>query len=966
MASRTAQPDSAGRKGRTDRGDERPVGGQRLAAYNSVWQLRVDLWWSIADAARRLATTSLDEATRDELAERLARELADVESLENYYLYPGRRLVAKLRDLANGSYGEVSRAAEAIGRSLVGDAPIPTRGVLVGEREDRGNTTAVTTAPEDRPVFEVLVVADLASADANKLRRDLRGLRRPEDGFVYDLVFVPSLEDAVVAVMINANIQAVIARPDFRTRSGVDLSLVSHFFSPVDETDIDGRPAAERAFILAERLLAIRPEIDHYLVGHAGIELLATQLGSRFDRVFLHQDALELHLSILRGIAARYRTPFFTALTRYSRKPTGVFHAMPISRGNSVVNSQWIHDMSDFYGLNVFLAETSATSGGLDSLLEPSGPMKEAQELAARAFGARQTFFVTNGTSTANKIVTQSLVAPGDVVLLDRNCHKSHHYAQVLAGSNVAYLDSYSIDQHSMYGAVPLAEIKRVLLTYRREGRLDRVKMISLTNCTFDGVVYDVERVMTECLAIKPDLVFLWDEAWYAFARFHPVYRRRTAMAAAGALARRFRTPEYRAEYERRCAQLAGLDDEALIREPLLPDPDRVRIRTYATQSTHKTLTSLRQGSMIHVFDESFHLSNEEAFHEAYMTHTSTSPNYQVLASLDVGRRQVELEGFELVQRQVELSMTVRDRIAAHPLLSKYFTVLGSSDLIPDQYRPWGRECPLHFGPVGMEQAWSTDEFVLDPCRLTIQISATGVDGDTFKHELLMDRWGIQVNKTSRNTVLAMTNIGTTRSSVAYLLEALMGIAEGLEADIEQMGPLTRQAFTRRVRTLTTDHPPLPDFSEFHPAFRANPTGAAADGNMRRAYFMAYKDELCEYLSPRTVRHRVETGQPVVSAIFVTPYPPGFPVLVPGQAFSKDILDFMDALDTREIHGYDPSLGYRVLTQEALEAAATPDPEALGEHSSPDAPVRSGNGARAARKPAAGAGAGTTAEAGSG
>ncbi len=915
-----------------DEDEQQPDGMRPIAAYNSVWQLRVDLWWSIADAARRLALPSLDESARAELIPVLHRELADVESLENYYAFPGRRLVTKLRDLAAGSFGEVSRAAEAIGRSLVGDAPIPTRGVLVGEREDSSAATTGTGAPDSRPAFEVLVVADLSTADAARLRRDLRGLRRPEDAFVYDLVFVPSLEDAVVAVMVNAHLQAAIVRPDFRTRSGVDLSLVQHFFAPVDAEHIDGRPAADRAFILAERLLAIRPELDHYLVGHASIELLATQLGNRFDRVFLHQDALELHLSILRGVAARYRTPFFTALTKYSRKPTGVFHAMPISRGNSVVNSPWIHDMSDFYGLNVFLAETSATSGGLDSLLEPHGPMKEAQTFAARAFGARKTFFVTNGTSTANKIVTQSLVAPGDIVLVDRNCHKSHHYAQVLAGSNVAYLDSYSIDRFSMYGAISIADIKRVLLTYRREGRLDRVRMISLTNCTFDGVVYDVERVMTECLAIKPDLVFLWDEAWYAFARFHPVYRRRTAMATAATLARRFRSPEYRAEYERRCAELSGLDDDALIRERLLPDPDAVRIRTYATQSTHKTLTSLRQGSMIHVFDEDFSQSNEEAFHEAYMTHTSTSPNYQVLASLDVGRRQVELEGFELVQRQVELAMTVRDRIAAHPMLRKYFRVLGSSDLIPDQYRPWGRECPLHFGPVAMEQAWGMDEFVLDPCRLTVEIGTTGIDGDTFKHEFLMDRWGIQVNKTSRNTVLAMTNIGTTRSSVAYLLEALMGIAEALESDVEQMGPLQRKAYRQRIRSLTEDHPPLPDFSQFHDAFRANPTGVATDGNIRKAYFMAYDDRLCEYLSPRTVRHRVETGQPVVSAIFVTPYPPGFPVLVPGQEFSKDILDFMDALDTREIHGYDPGLGYRVFTQAALETAVH-DPAALGEAS---------------------------------
>src|SRR5262245_16349736 len=136
MSTMTTHADRIARKVRTDRDDERPAGGQRLAAYNSVWQLRVDLWWSIADAARRLAIPSLEEDIRADLVAVLHRELADVEALENYYAFPGRRLVTKLRDLANGSYGEVSRAAEAIGRSLVGDAPMPTRGVLVGERED--------------------------------------------------------------------------------------------------------------------------------------------------------------------------------------------------------------------------------------------------------------------------------------------------------------------------------------------------------------------------------------------------------------------------------------------------------------------------------------------------------------------------------------------------------------------------------------------------------------------------------------------------------------------------------------------------------------------------------------------------------------------------------------------------------------------------------------------------------------
>ncbi len=171
----------------------------------------------------------------------------------------------------------------------------------------------------------------------------------------------------------------------------------------------------------------------------------------------------------------------------------------------------------------------AATSGGLDSLLEPHGPIKEAQELASRAFGSKQTFFATNGTSTCNKIVVQALVRPDDIVLVDRDCHKSHHYGMVLAGAKVVYLDSYPLNEYSMYGAVPLQEIKHTLLKLKAAGKLDQVRMLLLTNCTFDGIVYNVERVMEECLAIKPDLVFLWDEAWFAFARFGPTYRQRTA-----------------------------------------------------------------------------------------------------------------------------------------------------------------------------------------------------------------------------------------------------------------------------------------------------------------------------------------------------------------------------------------------------------------------------------------------------
>jgi arginine decarboxylase len=126
------------------------------------------------------------------------------------------------------------------------------------------------------------------------------------------------------------------------------------------------------------------------------------------------------------------------------------------------------------------------------------------------AFGADRVFFVTNGTSTSNKMVHQALLEPGDIVIADRNCHKSHHYGMVLAGAQPYYVEAYPMVAYSMYGAVPIRSIKKALLDLKAAGRLDKVKTVTLTNCTFDGHVYDVRRVMEECLAIKPDLIFLW------------------------------------------------------------------------------------------------------------------------------------------------------------------------------------------------------------------------------------------------------------------------------------------------------------------------------------------------------------------------------------------------------------------------------------------------------------------------
>ena len=186
---------------------------------------------------------------------------------------------------------------------------------------------------------------------------------------------------------------------------------------------------------LSQVLKRVRPELDLYLVSNGRVEDIAgSPEANAVRRIFYAvEELLELHLAVLEGVQARYETPFFDNLKKYAQRPIGTFHALPIARGKSVFKSDWIRDMGEFYGINLFLAESSATTGGLDSMLEPTGNIKKAQEMAARAFGADHVFFVTNGTSTSNKMAVQALLAPGDIVIVDRNCHKSHHYGMVLA-----------------------------------------------------------------------------------------------------------------------------------------------------------------------------------------------------------------------------------------------------------------------------------------------------------------------------------------------------------------------------------------------------------------------------------------------------------------------------------------------------------------------------------------------------
>ena len=409
------------------------------------------------------------------------KERSDVEAalrglsiLEEFHAHPGLRQMRALNDLiaandAKGTARLVRRISDAIlTRSYAHEAE-------AGSRDDDADAmpdilpSVFGKAAAHRPYFEALFVSPQPPARWPGLVAEIRRMRRPEDAFVYEPIIVGSFEDAFCAVIVNPQIAAVVVAEGVPYRSAHDAPVLRSVLDPIiGPTDFD-----RSGLQLADTIKRIRPELDVYLTTDRDVETIAgSPAANNVRRIFYGvEEVLELHLSILEGVQARYATPFFDNLKKYAQRPIATFHALPIARGKSVFNSEWIRDMGEFYGINLFLAESSATTGGLDSMLEPTGNIKKAQEDAARAFGADHVFFVTNGTSTSNKMVVQALVAPGDIVVVDRNCHKSHHYGMVLGGGQPLYVEAFPLTAYSMYGAVPLSTIKKALLDLRDEGR---------------------------------------------------------------------------------------------------------------------------------------------------------------------------------------------------------------------------------------------------------------------------------------------------------------------------------------------------------------------------------------------------------------------------------------------------------------------------------------------------------------
>ncbi|MEH6609795.1 MAG: ornithine decarboxylase [Halioglobus sp.] len=540
---------------------------------------------------------------------------------------------------------------------------------------------------------------------------------------------------------------------------------------------------------------AARAELDVFIAvgdGFAGLNSTLAGLGVEiFDR--REENFPQIYRQIQSVVLRRAATPFADTLRDYVHGGRDAWHTPGHSGGDSLRDSPWVGDFIGMMGEHIFSTDLSVSVQVLDSLLEPHSVIQESQALAAKAFGADHTFFVTNGTSTANKVIVQHLMGGGGKVIVDQACHKSIHHAIILFGVVPVYLQASVNTQYSFYGPVPKSRIFSAIDANPDAG------MLILTSCTYDGFYYDLAPIIARAHAAG--IKVLIDEAWYAHGRFHPDLR-----------------PN-------------ALDSGA----------------DYVTQSTHKMLSAFSQASMIHVSDPDF---DEHRFRENLNMHTSTSPQYAMIASLDVARKQMSMEGFSRLSLCIDIASRLRFAIDQ----TGVFSVLKLADMIPEEL-------------LG-------DNISLDPTKLTIACSRSGLTARKIQLALF-EHYGIQVEKVTHNTVSILVTLGTTESKVLRLLRALQELAVNAPGASEATAAAPAA---------------LPELSELRQVPRD-----AYFGPSRVA--LLHDSEM--QLNPEIVG--------AISADQIVPYPPGIPVLVPGQVITEAIARFLSYLcrgnSGLEMHG---------------------------------------------------------------
>jgi arginine decarboxylase len=561
--------------------------------------------------------------------------------------------------------------------------------------------------------------------------------------------------------------------------------------------------------------------------------------------------------------------PFFKALTQYAADGSYSWHCPGHSGGVAFLKSPVGQMFHQFFGENMLRADVCNAVDELGQLLDHTGPVAASERNAARIYNCDHLYFVTNGTSTSNKIVWNSTVAPGDIVVVDRNCHKSVLHSIIMTGAIPVFLMP-TRNHFGIIGPIPKSEFeweniqKKIQNNPFATDKNAKPRVLTITQSTYDGVLYNVEEIK-EMLDGKIDTLH-FDEAWLPHATFHDFYGDYHAIGA-----------------ERpRCK-------ESMI---------------FSTQSTHKLLAGLSQASQILVQDALANRLDRDVFNEAYLMHTSTSPQYSIIASCDVAAAMMEAPGgTALVEESLMEALDFRRamrKVDEEWGADWWFKVWGPTDLSEEgieEREAWMLKANERWHGFGNLAPGFN---MLDPIKATIITPGLDVDGD-FSEAFgipaaivtkYLAEHGVIVEKTGLYSFFIMFTIGITKGRWNTMVAALQQFKD----DYDKNQPLWKVLPEFVQKQPRYERIGLKELcTQIHEVYKANDVARLTTemylSNMVPA--MKPTDAFAKMAHREIDRVPIDELEGRVTAVLLTPYPPGIPLLIPGERFNKIIVDYL-------------------------------------------------------------------------
>ncbi|MDD3325873.1 MAG: arginine/lysine/ornithine decarboxylase [Zoogloea sp.] len=560
--------------------------------------------------------------------------------------------------------------------------------------------------------------------------------------------------------------------------------------------------------------------------------------------------------------------PFFRALTHYASDGSYSWHCPGHSGGVAFLKSPVGQMFHQFFGENMLRADVCNAVEELGQLLDHTGPVAASERNAARIFNCDHLYFVTNGTSTSNKIVWHSTVAPGDIVVVDRNCHKSILHAIMMTGAIPVFLMP-TRNNYGIIGPIPKSEFaweniqKKIDANPFITDKTAKPRVLTITQSTYDGVLYNVEAIKDE-LDGKIDTLH-FDEAWLPHAAFHDFYGDYHAIGA----------------------------DRPRCRESMI----------FSTQSTHKLLAGLSQASQILVQDaESQHL-DRDVFNEAYLMHTSTSPQYAIIASCDVAAAMMEEPGgTALVEESIAEALDFRRamrKVDEEWGADWWFKVWGPDDLSEEgieERDAWMLKPGDRWHGFGQ----LADGFnMLDPIKATIITPGLDVDGEFAERGIpaaivtkYLAEHGVIVEKCGLYSFFIMFTIGITKGRWNSMVTELQQFKD----DYDKNQPLWKVLPEFVQKNPRYERVGLRDLCrDIHAVYRANDVARLTTEMYLSDMIPAMKpaDAFAKMAHREIERVAIDELEGRVTSVLLTPYPPGIPLLIPGERFNKTVMRYL-------------------------------------------------------------------------